>query len=100
MDVDAIAARVSYVGSPDHKDAPSFAGRQSPRKDASICDRELSKDLQPVTKWLKTAIQRGAVGGILEGDVVYEARLVNRELGKGYPLNKTEWPEGLDLIYG
>lgn len=36
-----------------------------------------------------------------EGGVVYEARLVNRELGeyKGYPLNETEWPEGLDSIY-
>lgn len=33
-----------------------------------------------------------------EGDVVYEARLINREIGeyKGYPLQRDEWPEGLD----
>jgi hypothetical protein len=61
---------------------------------------------------LRTAIERGAIGGIREGGfpryawykeggIVYEARLVNRELGeyKGYPLNETEWPDGLDLIY-
>lgn len=36
-----------------------------------------------------------------EKETVYEARLVNRELGeyKGYPLNETEWPEGLDAVY-
>jgi hypothetical protein len=30
-------------------------------------------------------------------DVVYEARLVNQEVGeyKGYPLEPGEWPEGL-----
>jgi hypothetical protein len=98
------------VGSPEHKDTPSFAGLQRPRTDASICDSELSQDV--VTGWLKKAIQSGAIGEMLEGDfpryvwhkegdIVYEARLVNRGLGqyKGYPLNNTEWPEGLDLIY-
>lgn len=110
IDVAKITEQVSYVGSPEHKDAPSFAGFQRPRKDASICDNELSQDV--VTGWLKKAIQCGAIGEMLEGDfpryvwhkegdIVYEARLVNRELGqyKGYPLNNTEWPEGLDLIY-
>ncbi len=31
------------------------------------------------------------------GDVVYEGRLVNQELGqyKGYPIQPSEWPEGL-----
>jgi hypothetical protein len=66
---------------------------------------------EQVTEWLRTAIRRGAISGLLEGDypryawhkedeVVYEARLVNRELGeyKGYPLNDTEWPEGLDSV--
>lgn len=33
-------------------------------------------------------------------DVVYEARLVNRELGqyKGYPLDRSEWPEKLNEV--
>ncbi|AFM23638.1 hypothetical protein Desti_0919 [Desulfomonile tiedjei DSM 6799] len=109
----AIAERVSYIGSPEHKDTPSFAGQPRPRADASLCDRQLSQDHERVTQWLQTAILRGAIGGMYEGDfpryvwykdgdVVYEARLVNRESGeyKGYPLNKTEWPEGLDSIYG
>jgi hypothetical protein len=112
VNLDRIAARVTYVGSPEHKDMPSFAGLPHPRSDASICDRKLSGDLELVTGWLKRAIRRGAIGGMMEGDFprfawykendrVYEARLVNQELGeyKGYPLNKTEWPEGLDLVY-
>jgi len=36
-----------------------------------------------------------------EGTIVYETRLVNQGLGqyKGYPLNGTEWPRGLDSVY-
>jgi hypothetical protein len=49
MDVAAITERVSYVGSLDHEDTPPFGGQRSPRKDASICDGELSQDLQLVT---------------------------------------------------
>jgi hypothetical protein len=107
-----IAERATYIGSPEHKDTPSFAGQPRPRADASICDRELTEDRERVTQWLKTAIERGATGGMWEGnfpryawykdgDTVYEARLVNCELGeyKGYPLNETEWPDGLDSIY-
>jgi hypothetical protein len=112
INIEEIAGRVTYVGSPEHKEGPSFAGRASPRRDASICDKQLSQDLELVTRWLRTAIRSGAIGGLWEGDfpryawykegdVVYEARLVNRERGeyKGYPLNRTEWPEGLDLVY-
>lgn len=107
-----IAERVVYVGSPEHKDTPSFVGLAKPRADASICDKEISDDRKLVAEWLRRAIMRGAVGGMWEGDfpryawhkegdLVYEARLVNRELGqyKGYPLNETDWPEGLDSIY-
>jgi hypothetical protein len=34
-------------------------------------------------------------------ETVYEARLVNREVGqyKGYPLNTDEWPAGIDEFY-
>ncbi len=63
-----IARRARYVGSPEHKDTMSFAGLPRPRSDASICDRHLSEDLELVTQWLRTAIQRGAVGGMWEGD--------------------------------
>lgn len=112
MDLREIARRVSYIGSPEHKETPSFAGQPRPRADASICDRRLAQDREQVTEWLRTAIQRGAVSRLLEGDfpryawykdgaVIYEARLVNRELGeyKGYPLNDTEWPGALDSVY-
>jgi hypothetical protein len=65
-----------------------------------------------MTQWLREAIRRGAVGEFVEGEfpryvwykegsVVYEGRLVNRELGeyKGYPLEKTEWPAGVERFY-
>ena len=107
-----IAERATYVGSPEHKDMPSFAGRPRPRSDATICDRQLTRNIDLVVQWLRTAIRRGATGGYWEGDfprrvwhkdgeVVYEARLVNHVLGqyKGYPLTKKEWPKGLDSIY-
>lgn len=110
MDLHEIARRVSYIGSPEHEETPSFAGQ--PRADASVCDRRLAQDREQVTEWLRTAIQRGAMSRLFEGafpryawykdgTVVYEARLVNRELGeyKGYPLNDTEWPEALGSVY-
>jgi len=112
VDLSEIAERVSYVGSAEHKDMPSFAGQPRPRVDASICPRRLSRDQERVTQWLKTAIRSGATGEELQGGfpkyawykeegVVYEARLVNPGLGeyKGFPLNATEWPDGLDSIY-
>ncbi len=113
VDVSEIAGRVSYVGSPEHKDIASFAEEPRPRADASICPRHLSQDQELVTRWLRTAVERGAIGGMKEGDfpryawhkeegIVYEARLENKVLGeyKGYPLNESEWPGGLESIYG
>lgn len=106
IDLNALARKVRYIGSPEHKDAPSFAGQPRPRADAAICDRSLTQ-IQ-VTKWLKTAIRRGNVSNFWEGDfpryvwhqegnIAFEARLVNQGNGeyKGYPLNPEEWPEGL-----
>lgn len=111
VDLDDIAQRASYIGSPEHKDTQSFAGQPRPRADASICDRLLAQEQPRVTDWLKTAIRRGAISSRLEGDfpryvwhkegdIVYEARLVNPGNGeyKGYPLNRIEWPDGLDAI--
>jgi hypothetical protein len=112
IDLEKLASRVSYVASPEHKDAPSFAGQPKPRADASKCDRQLAFKQEEVTEWLRLAIRRGAISMVLEDgfpryawhkedEVVYEARLTNQGLGqyKGYPLNSTEWPEGLDLVY-
>ena len=109
--LDCLARRVGYVGSPEHKDFPSFAGPPRLRSDASCCPREI-KDREVVCEWLRSAIRRGAVGAPWEGDfpryvwykdgdVVFEGRLVNRGNGsyKGYPLDSEEWPDGIEEIY-
>lgn len=101
------------MGSPEHKDVPSFAGMPKPRADASICERRLARDQAEVQRWLQTAISRGVVGEPWEGEfpryvwykdagTVYEGRLVNREQGsyKGYPLAREEWPPGVEDIFG
>ena len=103
-DLDALAERVKYVGSPGHKDVSTFVGLPRPRADASICPREY-RDQQIVTGWLRDAIRSGSTGAPWEGgfpryvwhkekDTVFEARLVNRGDGsyKGYPLHDHEWP--------
>jgi hypothetical protein len=105
-----VAEKARYVGSPEHKDAPSFAGDPRPRADASICPRHLTKDV--VQGWLKQAILRGATSTFWEGDfpryvwfkdgdVVYEGRLVNSGSGeyKGWPLAVGEWPGNLESFY-
>jgi hypothetical protein len=105
-----IAARATYVGSPEHKDIPSFAGHPRPRADASICTRTLASDQETVTSWLRQALLAGNHSEFMDGDfpryvwhhdatadLSYEARLVNREQGsyKGYPLNPGEGPVNL-----
>jgi hypothetical protein len=109
-----IARRARYVGSQEHKDTPSFAGQPHPRRypPASLCPRSLAGEQEFVTRWLRTAIERGATGSYWvggfprlvwhkEGDVVYEAYLTNSGLGeyKGYPLEQIEWPKGLESVY-
>lgn len=102
-----LASRASYVGSPEHKDSFGFAGQPRPRVDASLCPRGI-QDLEVVTGWLRSAIRKGSTGAPWEGefpryvwhregDVVFEARLVNRVQGsyKGYPLNEDEQPPGI-----
>lgn len=106
-DLAALAARTSYVGSPEHKTNPSFAGPARPRADAAKCDPSLA-DPAELTAWLRRAITMGMIGEPWDGDfpryvwhregeIVYEGRLVNQELGqyKGWPLDPTEWPEAL-----
>ena len=107
-----VAGKVRYVGSPEHKLAPTSAGMPRPRADASICDQRVSSMFVTVNKWLKRAVSKGVVGGPWEGkfpryawykdgDTVYEARLTNQGSGeyKGFPLRRDEWPEGIDKYY-
>lgn len=110
VDLDAIASRAHYVGSPEHKDAPSFAGQPRPRADATICDRSFSGRLDDINRWLKAAIRAGQFSAYWdhghfpryvwhrEGDVVFEARVVNAGSGayKGFDLTRDEWPENFE----
>jgi hypothetical protein len=101
------AGSASYVGSPEHKDTPSFAGHPRPRADATICDRSFVSRLDEINRWLRDAIRKGKTGAWTgdfpryawhrEGDTVFEARLVNEISGdyKGYALKREEWPDGL-----
>ena len=112
VDLDRLAKRVRYVGSPEHKDAPSFAGPPRLRADASCCPREMTADLERINEWLRQAIRAGAVGAPWEGRfpryvwykygaIVLEGRPVNRETGeyKGYPLGREEWPAGIEELH-
>ena len=112
VDLPRLAERAHYVGSPEHKDTPSFAGQPKPRADATICDRSFIDKLPQLNSWLHSALTRGAVGAPWEGDfpryvwfkegnVVYEARLVNSGTGeyKGYALEPNEWPKGIESFY-
>lgn len=109
-DLARVARQAEYVGSPEHKVAPGFAGPPRLRADASCCPPEI--DRHTARAWLRSAIRRGATGAPWEGGfpryvwykaraVVFEGRLVNRGNGsyKGYPLHEDEWPEGLERFY-
>jgi hypothetical protein len=99
----AIADAVSYVGSAEHKGHPSDAGAARLRSDASACDPRYV-DFAVPTRALRDAVRARQtsefngrfpkyVWGELDGRV-YEARLVNHELGqyKGYPIESEEFP--------
>ena len=109
--VDAsVAPRVTYVGSPEHKDYPSPAGAPRLRSDATKCDASVhnAETFGSLSQQLRVAILDGAIGGPLEGnfpryvwakvqDEWYEARLTNREQGqyKGYAIRLEEVPREL-----
>ena len=108
VDLETAAGRAKFIGSPEHKNGPSFAGQPRPRADASICDPQFLDRQMEVTRWLRQAIRDGIVSELAEGDfpryvwhregdVVYEARLVNAGSGeyKGYPLKPEEVPPWL-----
>ena len=103
---------VTYVGSPEHKRSPSFAGHPRPRADASICPKELLDHQEKINGWLSCAVNKGSISEEFEGnfpkyvwykddDHVFEARLVNKIQGtyKGFPLNPEEWPTGIEVLY-
>lgn len=106
-DLEKVARCAAYIGSGEHKNGASFAGKSRPRADASICPEYLNWHQLTVTRWLRRAIRRGDVGGIWEGGFpryawhkdehgnVYEARLTNSGKGeyKGYPLSRGEAPD-------
>lgn len=107
VDLVRVAGLVSYVGSPEHKTYPSFAGKPNPRADATKYDPNLNNPVE-LTEWLRAGVRAGYVGAPWEGDfpryvwckrdeVVYEGRLVNREQGhyKGWALKVEEWPKGV-----
>jgi hypothetical protein len=98
------AQNVAYVGSPEHKSMPSFAGRQPKlRSDASRCPSDL-KDAAVITGWLATAIRAGLVSEdpgeagfpryvwAFQRDMWFEGRLAHEVQGtyKGYPMADDE----------
>jgi hypothetical protein len=106
--LNSAAARAHYVGSPEHKRHPSFAGPPAPRATATLCDPQFAQQQTLLTDWVQDAIRRGQVSNKWEGDfprnvwlrrdgIVYEARLVNQGDGgyKGWQLKEHEYPEGL-----
>lgn len=106
--LDALANRVIYVGSPEHKRHPSFAGPPAPKATSTLCDPRFANLQGMMTEWLREGIRLGQVSRKWDGDfprnvwvrkegVVYEARLVNQGSGeyKGWPLEDFEIPEEL-----
>lgn len=63
----ACAAQARYVGSPEHKTSPSFAGRMQARSDPTKCPTHL-KDPDVITEWLAVAIRQGNVSAAFDGD--------------------------------
>jgi hypothetical protein len=101
-----VAARVRYVGSPEHKSYPSPAGPPVLRSDASRCDPRLGYDAERFTEILQEGILRRCIGAIFEGGFpkyvwgwvngqLFEARHLNGPQGafKAYPLEDIERPE-------
>lgn len=105
-DLSAMAEKVDYVISTEHKDYLTSAGPGNLRSDATRCPRGLNFD--EVREWLKDAVRTGSVSAALDGDFpryawkrigghTYEARLSNAGLGqyKGYPIADHEAPAWL-----
>ncbi len=84
VDLAVVADEVPYVGSPEQKITPSFAGHPAPRSDASICDPSLANQRELVQSWLRDALRRGDCGGLWEGRFPrYVWRKANQEREEG-----------------
>jgi hypothetical protein len=107
--LDNVAERAHYVGSPEHKRHPSFAGPPAPRATSTLCDVRFADQQEMLTNWLKEAIRQGQVSAGWSGDfpryvwmmkdgMVYEARLVNQGDGgyKGWRLEEHEYLKELE----
>lgn len=115
VDLEAAAEQAKYVGSSEHKNAPSSAGPPKLRLDASPCPPEIVKQQEKITGWLRAAIRHGSTGKFWEGhsprfpryvwyrhgNTVFEGRLTNQVLGeyKGHPLKRSEWPDDSEAIH-
>jgi len=101
-----LAAAVSYLPSPEHKDQMTAGMLPQLRSDATACPRHL--DLLQVERWLRDAVREGHFSAVAENGFpryvwaahdgqVYEARLTNSGQGqyKGYPLDEGERPAWL-----
>ena len=106
VDLAEVAESCRYVGSPYHKDRPSFAGTSHRRRpDANICPPDLANSRDRVERWLQDAVRAGQVGkwehGFpryvwhREGDTVFEARHGSSGEYHGYPLAPTQRVRGL-----
>ncbi len=104
---EAIASKVKYVGSAEHKDHPSPAGPPRLRSDATPCAKEMTIDVARNTRALREGIRRRCIsacpfeGGFpkyvwtwIDG-VLYEARHINGPQGtyKGYRIEDLERPD-------
>lgn len=100
---EVLVERVRYVGSPEHKDYPSYAGEPGLRSDAARCDPAISREQAEAT--LKRAMALHCVSAQQEGEYpryawgwldgrLYQARLVNCEQGwyKAWPIEAIEAP--------
>lgn len=101
-----LVARVSYVGSPEHKARPlhlSYNFEPALRSDASRCDPTIERDVAQAA--LQDALLRMSVSQEFDGDFPryvwgsvngqpHIARLINSYLGqyKGWPIGSEELP--------
>jgi len=103
---EAVASRVRYLGSPEHKDHPSEAGPGRLRSDAYCCPAAFTGEVARNNAFLKEGIRKMCVSSTFEGGFpkyvwvwmdgqLYAARHINGPLGtyKGYCLAPAEYPE-------
>lgn len=103
----ALAARVTYLGSPYHKRTPGDFGLVppfQPRPDKTLCDDAGIVRVADAIHWLREGIRRGMISDAREGNlpkhiwavtesgVVLEATCTNGVIGQyhGYPLSEPD----------